>query len=253
MAIDLQKASFWKRTAAWLFDGILFGILAVACGVLISWLLGYDAHSTALENAYAKYEQAYGVVFEISLEEYEAMTEVQRENYDAAYAALIADEEAMYAYNMMLSQTLVILSVSILLAVAVIEWLIPLKLGNGQTIGKKIFGLALIRNDSVQMNNMQLFTRSILGKFTVETMIPVLIVLMIYWGTMGVAGTAVLFALAFGQVACLIFTRGNCAIHDLMAGTIVVDYASQTIFKSTEDLIAYQKKVAADRAARAPY
>ena len=253
MAIDLQKASFWKRTAAWLFDGILFGILAVACGVLISWLLGYDAHSTALENAYAKYEQAYGVVFEISLEEYEAMTEVQRENYDAAYAALIADEEAMYAYNMMLSQTLVILSVSILLAVAVIEWLIPLKLGNGQTIGKKIFGLALIRNDSVQMNNMQLFTRSMLGKFTVETMIPVLIVLMIYWGTMGVAGTAVLFALAFGQVACLIFTRGNCAIHDLMAGTIVVDYASQTIFKSTEDLIAYQKKVAADRAARAPY
>ena len=253
MAIDLQKASFWKRTAAWLFDGILFGILAVACGVLISWLLGYDAHSTALENAYAKYEQAYGVVFEISLEEYEAQTEVQRENYDAAYAALIADEEAMYAYNMMLSQTLVILSVSILLAVAVIEWLIPLKLGNGQTIGKKIFGLALIRNDSVQMNNMQLFTRSILGKFTVETMIPVLIVLMIYWGTMGVAGTAVLIILAFGQLACLIFTRGNCAIHDLMAGTIVVDYASQTIFRSTEDLIAYQKKLAADRAARAPY
>lgn len=253
MATDLQKASIWKRTAAWLFDGILFGILAVACGVLVSWLLGYDVHSTALENAYARYEQAYGVVFEISLEEYEAMTAAQRENYDSAYAALIADEEAMYAYNMMLAQTLVILSVSILLAVAVIEWLIPLKLGNGQTIGKKIFGLALIRNDSVRMNNMQLFTRAILGKFTVETMIPVLIVLMIYWGTMGVTGTLVLFALAVGQLACLIFTRGNCAIHDLMAGTIVVDYASQTIFESTEDLIAYQKKVAADRANRAPY
>ena len=253
MATDLQKASIWKRTAAWLFDGILFGILAVACGVLVSWLLGYDAHSTALENAYARYEQTYGVVFEISLEEYEAMSPEARANYDLAYEALIADEEAMYAYNMMLSQTLVILSVSILLAVAVIEWLIPLKLGNGQTIGKKIFGLALIRNDSVRMNNMQLFTRAILGKFTVETMIPVLIVLMIYWGTMGVTGTLVLFALVVGQLACLIFTRGNCAIHDLMAGTIVVDYASQTIFESTEDLIAYQKKVAADRAARAPY
>ena len=253
MATDLQKASFWKRTAAWLFDSILLGILAVACGVLISFLLGYDAHSETLENAYAQYEQAYGVVFEISLEEYEAMTAAQRENYDAAYAALIADEEAMYAYNMMLSQTLVILSASILLAVAVIEWLIPLKLGNGQTIGKKIFGLALIRNDSVQMNNMQLFTRSMLGKFTVETMIPVLIILMIYWGTMGVAGTLVLFALAFGQLFSLIFTRGNCAIHDLMAGTIVVDYASQTIFKTTEDLIAYQKRMAAERAARAPY
>ena len=253
MATDLQKASFWKRTAAWLFDGILFSILAVAFGVLISFILGYDAHSATLENAYAKYEQAYGVVFEISLEEYQAMSEEARANYDAAYDALIADEEAMYAYNMMLSQTLVILSVSILLAVAAIEWLIPLKLGNGQTLGKKIFGLALIRSDGVKINNMQLFTRSMLGKFTLETMIPVLIVLMIYWGTMGVAGTAVLFVLACGQVACLIFTRGNCAIHDLMAGTIVVDYASQTIFDSTEALIEYQKKLAADRAARAPY
>ena len=233
MATDLQKASFWKRTAAWLFDQILLGILAVAVCVLVSWFLGYDAHSDRLEAAYARYEQEYGVVFEISLEEYEAMTQAQRENYDTAYEALIADEEAMYAYNMMLSQTLVILSVAILAATAVIEWLVPLYFGNGQTLGKKIFGLALIRSDGVQLNNMQLFTRSMLGKFTVETMIPVLILLMIYWGTMGVAGTAVLFALAFGQVACLIFTRGNCAIHDLMAGTIVVDYASQTIFKST--------------------
>ena len=253
MATDLQKASIWKRTAAWLFDGILFGILAVACGVLVSWLLGYDAHSATLENAYAKYEQAYGVVFEISLEEYEAMSPEARANYDLAYEELIADEEAMYAYNMMLSQTLVILSVALLLSVAVIEWLIPLKLGNGQTLGKKIFGLALIRNDGVQLNNLQLFTRSILGKLTLETMIPALIILMIYWGTMGVMGTAVLSALFFGQLACVLFTRGNCAIHDLMAGTIVVDYASQTIFKSTEDLIAYQKKVAAERAARAPY
>ena len=253
MATDLQKASIWKRIAAWLFDSILLGILAVACGVLISFCLGYDAHSDTLESAYAQYEQQYGVTFEISLEEYEAMSQTQRENYDAAYGALVADEEAMYAYNMMLSQTLVILTVAILLATAVMEWLIPLKLGNGMTLGKKIFGLALIRNDGVQLNNMQLFTRTILGKYTVETMIPVLIILMIYWGTMGVMGTLILFALTLGQLASMIFTRGNCAIHDLMAGTIVVDYASQTIFKTTEDLIAYQKRMAAQRAARAPY
>ena len=253
MATDLQKASIWKRIAAWLFDSILLGILAVACGVLISFCLGYDAHSDTLESAYAQYEQQYGVTFEISLEEYEAMSQTQRENYDAAYGALVADEEAMYAYNMMLSQTLVILTVAILLATAVTEWLIPLKLGNGMTLGKKTFGLALIRNDGVQLNNMQLFTRTILGKYTVETMIPVLIILMIYWGTMGVMGTLILFALTLGQLASMIFTRGNCAIHDLMAGTIVVDYASQTIFKTTEDLIAYQKRMAAQRAARAPY
>ena len=253
MATDLQKASIWKRISAWLFDGILFGILAVAAGVMLSWALGYDGYAQQLEQGYEKYESEYGVTFEISQAEFEAMTEAERANYNAAYEVLIADTDAMYAYNMMMNLTLVVLSLAILMAVAVIEWLIPMKLGNGQTPGKKIFGLCLMRTDGVMLNNMQLFTRSLLGKYTVETMIPVLIILMIYWGTMGVMGTLVLAVLLLTQLGCVLFTRTNSAIHDLMAGTVVVDYGSQTIFKTTEDLIAYQKKVAADRAARATY
>jgi len=159
----------------------------------------------------------------------------------------------MADYNMMLNLTLVILTLAVLLAVLALEWLVPLKLGNGQTLGKKIFSLCLIRSDGVRMNNMQLFTRSILGKYTVETMIPLLIILMIFWGTMGVAGTTILMALFSVQLGCVLFTRNHSAIHDLMAGTVVADYSSQTIFKTTEDLIAYQKRVAADRAARATY
>ena len=100
---------------------------------------------------------------------------------------------------------------------------------------------------------MQLFTRSILGKYSIETMVPVLILMMIFWGTIGVLGPAVLFGLGAGQLAGVLFTRHNCAIHDLLAGTAVVDYASQTIFGSTEERIEYQKKAAAERAARAPY
>jgi len=48
-------------------------------------------------------------------------------------------------------------------------------------------------------------------------------------------------------------TRNNSAIHDLLAGTVVVDMSSQTIFRSTEELIAYKKRVAAERAARQVY
>ena len=150
--MDLQKAGLWKRTAAWMFDSILLGILAVAFGVLLSWALGYDGYSQTMDEAYEMYETQYGVVFDISRESYEAMTEGERERYNAAYDALIADENAMHAYSMMLNLTLVILTLAILLATAVIEWLIPLKLGSGRTLGKKIFGLALMRTDSVQMN-----------------------------------------------------------------------------------------------------
>ena len=253
MTNDLQKANLWKRIAAWLFDSILLGIVAVAFGVLLSALLGYDSYSQAVDRAYETYETQYGVTFEITQEEYLAMDETERANYCAAYDALIADQEAMEAYNMMLNLTLVILTLSILLAVMSMEWLIPLSMGNGQTLGKKIFSLCVIRTDSVKLNNMQLFVRSILGKYTIEIMIPVLILLMVFWGTMGVAGTLILGVLGCVQLASLIFTRTNSAIHDLMAGTCVVDYSSQTIFRTTEDLIAYQKQVAADRAARQPY
>lgn len=253
MVYDLQKASMWKRIAAWMFDGILVSILAVGLGFLLSALLGYDGYSETLDQAYAKYEAEYGIVFEITQDDYQAMTEDERQNYDTAYHALTADGEAMYAYNMMLNLTLVITTLGILLAILIWEFFVPLLLGNGQTLGKKIFSLCLIRNDGVKLNNMQLFTRTVLGKFTIETMIPVYILLMIFWGTMDLTGTLILFGLLIAEVIILVVTRTNSAIHDLLAGTVVADMSSQMIFRTTEDLIAYRKKVAAEQAARQTY
>lgn len=253
MAHDLQKAGLWKRIAAGIFDGILTGILAVGIACLLSVLLGYDSHSAALDAAYTRYESQYGVTFDISQEEYLAMTEELRQNYDAAYGALTADQEAMYAYNMVMNLSLVITTLGILLGILCMEFFLPLILGNGQTLGKKIFGLCLVRTDGVKLNHMQLFVRTLLGKFTIETMIPVYILLMLFWGTVGLLGTVLLAALGIAQCVCLAVTQTNSAIHDLLAGTAVVDFGSQRIFRTTEDLIAYQKKIAAERAARQAY
>lgn len=253
MVYDLQKAGLWKRIAAWMFDAILTGILAVGFGLLLSMLLGYDSHSQAVEAAYAKYEQEYGVVFNISQEEYQSMTDDEIRNYDTAYEALISDEAAMHSYRMTVSLSMVITSIGILAAVVLWEFAIPIWLGNGQTLGKKIFGLGLVRNDGVKLNTMQLFTRSILGKYTVETMVPVFIFMMLFGGIVGLPGTLCLLVLAAAQVLCLILNRNNCAIHDLLAGTVVVDITSQMIFRTTEDLIAYKKKIAAEQAARQSY
>lgn len=250
---DLQKAGMWKRVAAWMFDGILLSVLAVGCCFLMSALLGYDGYSDRLDQAYAVYETEYGITFDITQQQYEAMTEEQRLAYDAAYEALIADEDAVHAYNMMLSLTLVIISLGILLAVLLWEFCIPLWLGNGQTLGKRIFGLCLVRSDGVRVNTMQLFARTVLGKYTIETMIPVYLLLMLFWGTMDLTGTLIILVLGLAQLLCLLLTRQNAAIHDLLAGTAVVDMASQTIFNCTEDLILWQKQLAADRAAKADY
>ena len=253
MIYDLQKASMWKRIASGMFDGILTGILAVGVAFLLSLILNYDGYSRTLEEGYARYEREYGVTFNITQESYQTMPEEEQANYDAAYQALIRDEEVLYAYNMTVNLMLVITTVGVLLAMMVMEFAVPLFFGNGQTLGKKIFGLGLMRTDGVKLNNLQLFTRTLLGKFTIETMIPVNITIMIFLGIMDVTGTLVVTALLIAQVVILMVSRTNSLIHDLLAGTVVVDYSSQMIFRTTEDLIAYQKKAAAERAARERY
>ena len=253
MVVDLQKAGIWKRIAAWMLDGILTCVLAVGISVLLSWLLGYDANVQAMEDAYAKFETQYGIEFNISAQAYEAMTEQEQKNYDAAYEALITDEEALKYYNLVTNQTLIIITFSLLIAILVLEFAIPLWLGNGRTVGKKMFSLGLIRTDSVQVNAMQLFARALLGKFTVETMIPVYIVIMIFFSGIGIAGTLALVAMGVIQFVLLVATRNNSQIHDLVAGTVVVDVASQTIFRDTEELVAYTKRIHAERAARQKY
>lgn len=234
MTHDIQKANFWKRIAAWFFDLLFVAALAVGCGFALSSILDYDSYSQTLEEAYSKYETQYDTVLDITRAEYEAMTAAQRETYDAAYNALLADEGAMHAYKMLVNLSLVITACAILLAMLIWELFIPLFLGNGRTLGKKIFGLCLVRKDGGQLNNLQLFARTVLGKFAIETMIPVYVLLMLFWGSAGLIGVVVLFALPVVQVLCLRLGHNNCAIHDLMAGTVVTDTASLTFFDPTK-------------------
>ena len=139
------------------------------------------------------------------------------------------------------------------LAVLVLEFIVPLLLGNGATVGKKVFSLGLIRTDGVKINTMQLFVRALLGKFTIETMIPLYLFLMMLWGLMGIAGTVIICGLGITQMLLYGFTRTNSLLHDLLAGTVVVDISSQRVFASTDDLIEYTKRVHAEKAERQDY
>lgn len=253
MIYDLQKASFLKRAAAWLLDAILVTILAVGVAYLLSVAFGYDKYSNTVSDSYDHYEAEYGVSFEASQEEYLSWTPEQQKNYDEAYEALIADQDAMYAYNMVVNLSMVIASLSLLISSMGLDFVVPLLFKEGRTVGKRIFGLCVIRTDCVRMNPVQLFVRTLLGKFAVETMIPIYLIMMIFWGIVGVGGTLVLALLLLVEIILLIATRRNAAIHDLLAGTVVADYSSQMIFDSSEALLAYQKRIHAEQAARQDY
>lgn len=253
MIYDLQKASMWKRISAFLFDGILVSILAVFFAWGISAALQVDRYQAAVQGAYEKYGAQYGINMQMDFEEYESLTEEGLLALENAYAAMNGDGEAVRAQQMMVYTSLITVSLGILFAFLLWEFLLPLRLGNGQTLGKKIFGLGLMRQDGVKIRPLALFVRTVLGKYTIETMIPVLLILMILMNSIGVVGPIVIFLILLLEGLLLLFTRNHTTLHDLMACTVEIDMASQMIFDTPEDLLAYKQKIQAEKAAREAY
>lgn len=253
MMLDLQKASVLKRVSAFLLDIILLLILITGFAFVLSLATGYDGYNERLEAVEQAYEEKYGVSFDISEEEYNKMTEDQRKYFDEAYAEFAKDEDALYLYNMQFNLILMISTVSILLAYVVLELILPLVFKNGQTVGKKIFGIALMHTNGVRLSTLALFVRTVLGKFTLETMIPVYIFIMALFGTLGLTGTIMLLLILVLQIGVILITKTNSCIHDLLANTVAVDLSSQMIFDSVDAMNEYKKKIHAEQVKNADY
>ncbi len=253
MIYDLQKASMLKRISAAILDGILLCIFITGFAYLVAKITNFDTYNQRLDGYYTQYAEEYGIDFNISEEDYNKLTTQQQQRYNDAIKAMNADDDASYTYTMVVSLTLLIASLGILLSYLLLEFIVPLLLKNGQTVGKKVFGIGLMRTDGVRLNSALLFIRTFLGKFTLETMIPVLIVLLVFFGQLGRTGTIVLLGLGALQLGILIATRTNSLIHDLLAKSVAVDLASQMIFDTEADLIAYKEKLAAEKAAQREY
>lgn len=253
MKNDLQKASMLKRISAYTFDMILLVCLIMVLAMALSGIFGYDDYNAQMDASYEKYGQMYNINISMTIEEYEALTQEELDRYMQALEAINSDQQVMRTYSMVVNLTIIIASVSILLGYLVLELLVPLWLGNGQTIGKKIFGIALMRTDGVKVTPFMMFVRTVLGKYTLETMIPVLIIIMLLFQMVGLMGTLILGLILLLQVILLIATRTNSALHDLLACTVAVDMASQMMFDSPEALLEYKKRVSAEAAYKAEY
>ena len=64
MIYDLQKASFWKRASAFLFDLVIMLVVVVGVAALMSTLMHYDTHIEGMaflrdiEGDYYTYDEA---------------------------------------------------------------------------------------------------------------------------------------------------------------------------------------------------
>ncbi len=241
MSVSLQKANFWKRISAWLFDVLLTVMLAVGIAAAFSAVSNYDSYNDRLQACYTRYEQEHGIDLDITEEEYNLLSPEEKQKYIDADKAFGADPEVQELYHTIFTMTLTIVAVGLLGAHLIIYFIIPLCFKNGQTLGKKCFGLAVMRTNCVKITHFVLFVRSIIGLYTIETMVPVLLLTMIYFGVIGGVGTLTLLLLLGLQIGVMIATKTNSSIHDLLSDTVVVDMASQQIFDTEDQLIAYKQ------------
>lgn len=253
MKYSIQKASFLKRIAAALLDFILLCIIAVGVASLISLITGYGKYSDQLDERMSYYEAEYDIKIDISAEDYEKLSKEEKAKYELADAEFAKDPIANKAYQMLLSLSLVIISIGLLVAYVVVDLVLPLIFKNGQTLGKKIFAIAVMHTNGVKIKTEGLFIRTILGKYTIESMIPVLIIIMALFNILNLGFAVLLIGLIILQIALIILTQYRTPIHDALAKTITVDLTTQKIFSTEQELIDYKNKLAKEEAERKAY
>ncbi len=250
---ELQKANMWKRISAALFDLIMLAVVAIGVAWVLTVVFNYDQQSDLQLEQIRRYESQYGVTFDLSAEQFEKLTEDEMATYEKAYQAYLQDPEVQKTNALMLNMTILIVTFALLFAYLIWELIIPLILRNGQTLGKKIFGLAVIREDGVRVTPFILAVRTVLGKYTVEVMLPVFIIIMFLFNVTGIVGVGVLLILTVGQIILVAATRARTPLHDLFSRTVVVDLASQRIFDTVEEKDAYYLRLHREMTDRADY
>lgn len=266
---ELQRIGIVKRASAWLLDAILLAVLTTGFMFIISLICHYSREEALATQYYSEWEdfrkeyvegvaEYYGYTYEVNGDQYVITKDGAASSLNALMQDLDAsngkDAETAEAYEKFLTLTPVekvnlqyqytynllfmMISLGILLAFLIMEFVVPVFLKNGQTIGKKVFGICLVRPDCVKITPVSLFARTVLGKYAIETMFPVLLVFLFFFGGIGLLAI-VLFAALFILNTVLFFaTKNKTPIHDLLASTVAVDMKLQMIYESEEELIA---------------
>ena len=247
---DLQRANMWKRISAALFDVIMLGTVIVGVALILSTVLGYDGYVAEKQRLEDFYCEKYGIDRDMSQEEADALTEEEKEAYrvalEAANEEISQDPQFQKVLEKLFDLAFVIVSLPVVLAFALMEFLVPLLFKNGQTLGKKIFGVAVMRFDGVKLSPMLLFVRTMLGKCILSAMIPMYGCILIFFNASPLLGLVVVVVPLLAQVILFLAMRNHTPLHDLLAQTVAVDMASQMIFDSPEALLEYKKRIHAE-------
>lgn len=266
MIYDLQKASLMKRISAFLLDFIIMMMLSLGLMLLLSHITGYDTYSQGLQDRLTEIQNEYNITelekeYLVSFNDYQYLSEEDaaklpealRDNFNACYEKINTDSQLIRFYETIMSLSLLICSLGLLFSFLILEFAIPLLFKNGQTLGKKLFSIAVVRVDCVRVSTFELFIRSILGKYTIGTMVPVIMLISLMFGSAPIVSLTIILLILLLQLVTLITTKTNSLIHDKLASTVVVDLQSQMIFDSVDAMNEYKLRIHKEQAEKAQY
>lgn len=277
MINDLQKASLMKRLSAFLLDFVLFTMLFSGVLLVTNTIFNFDyylnryleerpneiiaEYQEKYKDELAKIDDAYYLSYEdyfnISDDDFNALPQEVRNIYDKCYSetqeAIFTDTEMIKSLEILTNSALAMVSISFLIPYLILEFLVPLLFKNGQTLGKKVFAIAVMRNDGVKISPKLLFIRTVLGKFTVETMVPMFMILLFIIGLDPIVCITTILAILLIQLVLLITSKTRALIHDSLSSTVVVDFQSQMIFDSVEEKREYQLRLHKEAVDKAKY
>ncbi len=240
--IDLQKAPYAKRMFAFLADFVVAAMLTVGLYLLFASVLDTDGYLNRYNAVRAEYEERYGVDYSTDEEAYSKMTDEEKTHYKEAVDAMNADEEANEAMRTYLILTFVILSGGVFGSTLLLEFIIPVILKDGRSLGKRLFGLGVMRTGFTRASAPIIFVRNVIGKGVMEFILPILTFLSVITGATGLFGWVLIAVFAAGEVFSLVKLGPGRFLHDVIADTVAVDWGSQMIFDTAEERDAYIEK-----------
>ena len=269
---ELKKIGIIRRASALLLDAILLAVLSTGFIWIISLICNFTTHQNTLTDYWAEWDgyreeyfediaSEYGFIYMVNegsgeytlttldgtasnenellkaLNEDESRSERMQQALDA-YNALPARAKVDALERLVLSMLFMMVSIGILLAYMILEFVLPIILKNGQTVGKKVFSICLVKPNCVKMPTLALFARTLLGKFAIETMFPILLIFLLLFGGLGWLAIVLLAAITLLNVVLFFATKNRTVIHDLLASTVAVDMKLQMIYATEEELAA---------------
>ena len=228
--LEFNKAGLIKRGVAKIVDLILILALVIGIGTVANNLIGYDEMTNELENVYSEYSERYGINRDFTQEDYDKMTQEEKDDYNArvmeANKALNEDEYAQGLYKKILTCSLVVIASSFLVACFVLEFIIPLIFGNGQTIGKKIFGIGYINLFGNDINIFKTVFVSLIKTFGATAFIVPYC--LIYFALVSYE-ISLVCAFGYGvlllvNVICTIAGKNRRSLVNLLTGTVCANF-----------------------------